>query len=433
MLDIKFIREHADKVKWAAKAKHIDIDIDELLRVDEVRRTYVQRADDLRAVQNRASQEIAQITDANMRAQKIEDMQHVKKDLRDIEEHLAESQQKFDALMRMVPNIPYEDVPQGLDESANKVLREVGKMPKFSFDARDYVQLAELHDWIDVERAAKVSGTRFGYIKGDLALLEFALVQYVMQKLSRAGFIPVVPPVLVKPEHMDAMGFLWGDMKDDIYFLEQDQLYLVGTSEQSIGPMHAGETFDEKDLPRRYGGFSTCFRREAGSYGKDTKGILRVHQFDKVEMVSFCHPDKSREEHKYLLQIEEDMMKELKLPYRVIHIATGDMGLSKAEQFDIEAWIPSEGKYRETHSASNITDFQARRLNVKYRGGLTPREGSDPPGRSTTNYVHMLNATAFAVGRTLIAILENFQQKDGSVKVPDVLAPYFGGKVMPRK
>ena len=220
-----------------------------------------------------------------------------------------------------------------------------------------------------------------------------------------------MPPVMVKPEYMDAMGFLYGDIKDDMYFLEQDQLYLVGTSEQSLGPMHAGEMLMLDKLPLRYAGFSTCFRREAGSYGKDTRGILRVHQFDKIEMVSFCDPEKSREEHRYLLGLNEAMMRELNLPYRVLHISTGDMGLAKAEQFDVETWIPSEGQYRETHSASNTTDFQARRLDIRTK---------DKDGE--TVFVHMLNDTAFAIGRMLIALIENFQQKDGSVELPDILA-----------
>ncbi len=420
MLDIHFIRENKEKVQKAIEVKHSDCDLNELLKVDEERRHYIQRVEEARAQQNVASTEIAQISDEQIRAQKIEEMQHVKRDLEDSEGHLKDIEQRYVKLMKSVPNIPYDDVPIGRDESFNVVLREEGKKPNFSFTPQDYLSLAQSHGWIDIERAAKISGSRFGYIKGDLALVEFALVQYAMKKLSREGFVPVVPPVFIKPEFMDAMGFLHGDLKDDVYFLEQDQLYLVGTSEQSIGPMHAGETLLENTLPLRYAGFSTCFRREAGSYGRDTKGILRVHQFDKVEMVSFCSPEKSREEHKYLLSLEEEIMRDLELPYRVVHIATGDMGLPKAEQFDIETWIPSEGCYRETHSASNITDFQARRLRLKLK-----KEDD------TTSIPHMLNATAIAMPRMLIALIENFQQEDGSVRMPKVLAEFLGTKKIP--
>ena len=414
MLDINFIRDNAKLVKQAATDKGVDVDIDLLLKLDEDRRKHIAARDELRAKQNAANSEIAKEKDKAKRENKIGEMQHVKKDLKDAEEHLTELQEAYSGLMRAVPNIPAEGVPRGKDESANVVLREEGKRTKFSFEPADYLTLAERHGWIDMERGAKVAGSRFGYLKGDLALLEFALIQYTMTRLVKEGFVPVIPPVMVKPEHMDAMGFLQGDIKDDMYFLEEDQLYLAGTSEQAIGPMHAGEILDYEKLPLRYAGFSTCFRREAGSYGKDTRGILRVHQFDKIEMVSFTAPEKSHEEHKFLLKLNEDMMNDLKLPYRVVHIATGDMGLAKHEQFDIETWIPSEDTYRETHSASNMTDFQARRLNIRTK-----------TGENETVYVHMLNDTAFAVGRTLIAIIENFQKKDGSVEIPKPLQKYF--------
>ena len=365
MLDINFIRENTDLVKQAAKDKGVNVDIDLLLKLDEERRMYISTRDELRAKQNAANEEISREKDIAKRDNKIGEMKHVKKDLKDAEGHLFESEQAYMDLMRVVPNIPYKEVPRGEDENANVVLREEGKRTKFSFDLVDYLTLAERYGWIDMERGAKVAGSRFGYLKGDLVLLEFALIQYTMSKLVGEGFIPVIPPVMVKPEHMDAMGFLQGDIKDDIYFLEKDQLYLAGTSEQAIGPMHTGEVLNYEELPIRYVGFSTCFRREAGSYGKDTRGILRVHQFDKIEMISFTAPGKSREEHKFLLALNEEMMNDLKLPYRVVHISTGDMGLAKAEQFDIETWIPSEDTYRETHSASNTTDFQARRLNIR--------------------------------------------------------------------
>jgi len=429
MLDIKFIRENPDIVKDAAKKKAIAVDIDRILELDKKRRDTLQVVEHLRAEQNKASHAISAEKDAKQKQELIGEMRDVKENLQDSEASLEKTEEELNNLLKQVPNIPYENVPVGRDESANVVLREIGEKPKFSFDTKDYLTIAEAHDWIDVRRASKVSGTRFGYIKGDLALMEFAIVRYAFDILTKEGFIPVLPPVLVKPEYMDAMGFLHGEAADDAYYLEKDDLYLAGTSEQAIGPMHAGEVFNDKDLPKRYVGFSTCFRREAGSYGKDTKGILRVHKFDKVEMIVFSHPDKSREEHKYLLSLNEKMMQELGLPYRVVHISTGDMGLAKAEQFDIETWIPSEDTYRETHSASNITDFQARRLNIKYKNPVQEGQGSpNEARRQGPAYVHMLNATVFAMGRILIAIIENYQTKDGEVEVPKVLQGYLGKK-----
>ena len=308
MLDSKFIRGNPDAVKDAVKKKEMKVDVDRILVLDKERRDTLQVAEKLRAEQNKASYAISAEKDTEKKQSLIGAMRDVKENLQKSEAVLEKIEGELNGLLKQVPNIPFANVPVGPDESANVVLREVGGKPKFSFDSRDYLTIAEAHDWIDIERAAKVSGTRFGYLKGDVALLEFAIVRYAMDFLTKEGFIPVLPPVLIKPEYMDSMGFLQGEAADDAYHLEADDLYLTGTSEQAIGPMHAGEVFKEEDLPRRYVGFSTCFRREAGSYGKDTKGILRVHQFDKVEMVVFAHPQKSREEHKYLLSLNEKMM-----------------------------------------------------------------------------------------------------------------------------
>jgi seryl-tRNA synthetase len=424
MLDIKFIRENPDVVKDAAQKKAMTVDVDRILALDEKKREMQKTVERLRGEQNKASAVMTGLEE-QARIEIVEKMQGVKEELQKSQKDLEKVTKELDGLLKLVPNIPFPEVPVGANEKANLVLREVGKKARFDFAAKDYMAIALLHDWIDIERASKVSGSRFGYIKGDLALLEFAIIRYALDFLTKKGFTLVLPPVLIKPEYMDAMGFLHGEAADDVYFLEKDSLYLVGTSEQAIGPMHAGEVFNEEDLPRRYVGFSTCFRREAGSYGRDTKGILRVHQFDKVEMVVFSHPEKSREEHTYLLSLNEEMMEALGLPYRVVHICTGDMGLAKAEQFDIETWIPSENTYRETHSASNITDFQARRLNIKFKSQRSTVNGQ------LSGYVHMLNATAFAIGRTLIAIIENFQTKDGDVEVPKVLQKYMGKKKIP--
>jgi seryl-tRNA synthetase len=320
--------------------------------------------------------------------------------------------------MLQIPNLPQEDVPIGKDERENKVLREVGKTPKFDFKPKDYMEISKNLDLIDVERAAKVAGTRFGYLKNEVVLLEFTLIKLAFDVLTKEGFVPVLPPIMLKAEMARGMGYLEQNDKEEAYYLPQDDLYLVGTAEQSIGTMHAGETFKEKELPKRYVAFSTCFRREAGSYGKDTKGILRVHQFDKVEMFSFCQPENSRKEHKFFLELEERLMKILKLPYRVMNICTGDLGRPAAAKYDIETWLPSENKYRETHSTSNCTDFQARRLNIRYQ----TKQGQ-------LRFVHTINGTAFSQ-RPILMIIENYQQKDGSILVPEVLQKYLNFTVI---
>ncbi len=314
----------------------------------------------------------------------------------------------------VMPNIPRDDVPAGDDEAGNVVLRDVGKKKNIA-DPKDYLALTEPAELIDVRRASKVSGSRFGYLLGPIAQLEFALVQYAQSVILKQGFTMVVPPVMIKEENMAAMGYLNGGGEDETYHFDKDKLYLVGTSEQSVGPMHRDEVFQESDLPKRYLSFSTCFRREAGSYGKDTKGILRVHQFDKLEMFSFTTPEQSDQEHLLILSLEEKLWQGLDIPYRVLNLCTGDISWPSARTYDIEAWMPGQNEYREVSSTSTTTDYQSRALNIKIE-----RNGKK-------EFVHMLNGTAFAVGRTLIAIIENYQQPDGSIKIPKVLQPYMHG------
>lgn len=420
MLDIKFIRENPEKVRAGLKNKNAKIDLDEFLRIDAERRELSKKVDDYRAFKNNFSKKIVKATPEE-KAKLLAEMKEFDKDNDKLDGRLKEADEKFQALLRLIPNLPKDDVIVGKDDSENKVLRKVGTPAKFKFKALDYMEIGERLNIIDTARAAKVSGSRFGYIKGDLAMMEFAIVQYVLHTLKKHGFTPVVPPVMISKKSMAAMGYL--DRGEDEIYKVQDDLYLVGTSEQSIGPMHMDETFDENILPLRYVGFSTCFRREAGSYGKDTRGILRVHQFDKLEMFSFTTPEESDKEHKFLLSMEEKLLKGLKLPYQVLNICTGDLGDPAARKWDIETWIPSEGKYRETHSTSTCTDYQARRLNIR----LKRKDGK-------TEYLHTLNGTAFAIGRILIAIIENCQQKDGSIKVPTVLQKYCGfKKIGPKK
>jgi seryl-tRNA synthetase len=410
MLDIKFIRENPDKVKEGIKKKQAKVDIDRLLELDKKRRELLQEIEGLKAEQNKISEQGKGSQEQREKAKEI------KWKIKDLEPVLDKVKEEFDKLMRQIPNLPLDDVPVGEGEKDNKILREEGEKPKFDFKPKDYLEIAEKLDIIDVKRAAKASGSRFGYIKGGAALLEFALIQLAFEVLTKQGFVPVIPPVMLTRKAMAAMGFLDRQVDaDEVYHLEKDDLYLVGTSEQSIGAMHMDEVFQEKDLPKRYVGFSTCFRREAGAYGKDTKGILRVHQFDKAEMFIFCQPEKSREEHQLLLAMEEKLMKLLKLPYRVVHLSTGDISASSASTYDIETWMPGQGEYRETHSTSNCTDFQARRLNVRYKS------------KDGMKFVHTLNGTAIAIGRMIIAIIENYQQKDGSIEVPEVLKKYMGG------
>ncbi|MEK7503579.1 MAG: serine--tRNA ligase [Patescibacteria group bacterium] len=409
MLDLKFIRQNQEKVKEGLAKKQVNIDIDRLLALDETRRESLQKIESLRAEQNKLGKE------------DIVKAQGIKAEIKSLEPALADIEKELNSLLRQLPNLPLDDVPVGKDEKDNVVLREEGKKPKFDFEPKDYLAISEKLDLIDVKRAAKVSGTRFGYLKGEAALLEFALINLAFDVLSKERFISVIPPVMIKTEMMEAMGYI--DTPEDRaerYFLENGKLVLVGTSEQSIGPMHQGEILEEKDLPRRYVAFSTCFREEAGAYGKDTKGILRVHQFDKVEMFTICQPEKSQEEHQLLLKIEEKLMQLLKLPYRVVHLSSGDISRPSASTYDIETWLPGQKEYRETHSSSNCTDFQARRLDIRYRSKIG------------VEYVHTLNGTAFAIGRMLIAIIENYQQKDGSIEVPKVLQKYTGFKRISR-
>ncbi len=420
MLDIKLIREHPDEVKEGCRRKGVDFDLDRLLEVDEKRRAILRKVEGLRAQQKKVSKNIYQKRGESGQPAGIDEMKDLKAQLRDSERELRPIEEEFNTLMRMIPNLPLPEVPEGRDETENVVIREVGQRPAFDFTPRDYLKIAEDLDIIDTKRAAKVSGSRFGYLKGDSVLLEFALVRLAIDTLIKEGFIPVIPPVMLNYEAMDGMGYLTRGASE-VYYVEKDDLYLVGTSEQSLGAMHMGEILDERDLPRRYVAFSTCFRREAGSYGKDTKGILRVHQFDKVEMFSFCEPEKSRDEHDLILAMEEKLVHMLGIPYRVVQMCSGDLGDPAADKRDIDCWMPGMGEYRETHSCSNCTDFQARRLNVRYRARKGDSDGTKP------RFVHTLNGTAYAIGRMIIAIVENFQQADGTVLVPDALRRYMGG------
>ncbi len=416
MLDIKFIRENPKKVKEACKKRQVKVDIEGLLKIDKEKRKVQTELEKIFAQKNKASKEIAKTKD---KKKIITEMKKIDKKGDKLKKDLKQLEDKFNELMYQIPNIPFDDVPAGKDEKDNVIMRQVGKKTKFDFEPKDYLEIAKNLDLIDIKRAAKISGTRFGFLKNEAVLLEFALENLVLDVLIKEGFSPIDPPIMIKPEMALGMGYLEQHDEEEAYFISKDNLYLIGTSEQSLGSMHAGEVFKEEELPKRYLGFSYCFRREAGSYGKDTKGIIRVHQFYKVEMFSFCQPEKSQSEYQFLLKMEERLMQLLKIPYRVIQICTGDLARPSAATYDIETWMPGQNQYRETHSTSNCTDFQARRLNIRYRDK-----------NNKLNFVHTLNGTAFATGRTIIAIIENYQQKDGSIKVPDALQKYLGFKTI---
>lgn len=411
MLDINFIRENPDIVKNACENKNIKVDVKKLLELDKQKRQLMQETESLKAEQNK----ISRSGDKSL----IEQAKEIKVKIKDLEPKLEELEKELQPLLLTLPNIPFDEVPVGKDDTQNVVVRQIGKHPEFDFQAKDYMQVAEPLDLIDTERAGKVAGSRFGYIKGDLALLEFALINLVLDTVKKEGFKPIIPPVMIKNQIARGTGYYEAGDESEAYYLPADDLYLTGTSEQSLLAMHADEVLQEKYLPIRYIGFSTCFRREAGSYGKDTKGILRVHQFDKLEMFIYSTPEQSKQEHEKILAIEEKLMKDLDLPYQVLNICTGDLGRPAAKKYDIETWLPSEQKYRETHSSSNCTDFQARRLNIRYKDK-----------ENKMQFCHTLNGTAFAIGRILIMIIENYQQKDGSIKVPEILQKYCGVKVI---
>ena len=419
MLDINFIRQNPNLVKQALKNRQIKFNFESFLDLDKKRRDFLVKIEKLRADQNKASREIARLfgkekQNAIQKAKKI--VEKIKK----LEPKLKEAEKKFANQMLKLPNIPKSDVPIGKNERDNKIIKQVGKPTKFRFKPKNHVEIGEKLDLIDVKRAAKVSGSRFGYLKNEAALLEFALVKFVFDFLTKKGFIPIIPPVIVSEKVMSGMGYLTKEGEEDAYHFEKDKIYFVGTSEQSVIPMHMNEIFVEEELPKRYVAFSSCFRREAGAWGKDTKGILRVHQFDKVEMISYTKPEDSDREHKFLLSLQEQFVQALKIPYQVVNVCTGDLAYPSARTYDLECFLPSQNKYRETHSTSTCTDFQARRLNIRFKKTQARKDT-----KTHLEFVHTLNGTAFAIGRILIAILENYQQKDGNIKIPQVLRPYM--------
>ena len=399
MIDLRQARERPDELRAALARKGAAEAFDELLAADAAVREVQPRVEELRA---------ARKVKGKPTPEQLADLERVKQELQGLEQQLTDAEAKRKQLLERVPNPPDEETPDGDSDEDAVEIRRWGDPPSFDFPARDHLALAEIYGWIDLERAAKVSGARFAYRIGDVALLELALYRFALDRLVTRGFTPVLPPVLVREEAMYGTGFFPTE-EVNIYGIERDELYLVGTSEVPLAAMRSGEILDADELPLRYAGYSTCFRREAGSAGKDTRGIFRVHQFDKVEMFVFTKPEWSRDEHERLLEIEEELVQELELPYRVVNVAAGDLGASAAKKYDIEGWFPGQARYRELTSTSNTTDYQSRRLGVRYRADekqLAP--------------VHTLNGTA-VTARAMVALMETFQEEDGSIRIPDVL------------
>jgi len=403
MIDLRAARNEPDRFRAALARKGAGELFDELLEADRAVREVQPRVEELRAKRK---------VKGKPTPEQLAELEHLKAELQSLEPQLAAVEGRRKELLDRIPNPPSDETPDGETEEDAVEIRRVGEPPSFDFPTRDHLELAEIYGWpmIDLERAAKVSGSRFAYRLGDVALLELALYRFALDRLVQRGFTPVLPPVLVREEAMYGTGFFPTD-EVNIYGVERDELYLVGTSEVPIAAMHADEIFDEDALPIRYAGYSTCFRREAGAAGKDTRGMFRVHQFDKVEMFVFCVPEHSRDEHERLLEIEEELVQGLDLPYRVVNVAAGDLGASASKKYDIEAWFPGRGGYGEITSTSNTTDYQARRLKIRARREKGPEE------------VHTLNGTA-VTARAMLAIMENFQEEDGSVVVPEVLTEF---------
>jgi seryl-tRNA synthetase len=414
MLDLKLIRSDPERVKAALARRGAADRVGELLALDARRRELLPEIEDAQSQRKILSK---QIGEAKQKGEAAEDLmakvQGLKEKIESGKAELERIEPDLNRIATALPNLPDPDAPDGMTEEDAVVVREVGTPPEFDFEPRDHLEIGTDLGLIEMEKAAKLSGSRFAYVKGDLVMLELALVRFALDLVRAEGHEPVVPPVLVREEALVGTGFLPGD-RDQIYEVPKDDLFLVGTSEVALAGLHADEILEAEALPLRYAGFSTCFRREAGAAGRDTRGIFRVHQFDKVEMFSFVEPSASAAEHERLLAIEERILTELEIPYRVVNVAAGDLGAPAAKKYDCEAWIPSQGRYRELTSCSNTTDYQARRLGCRYR----PADGESPRA------VHTLNGTAVAVGRTMIALIENRQERDGGFTLPNTLHRY---------
>lgn len=407
MLDINLIRENPDKVKESIRRRGLNVDIDHLLETDNKRRELIKEVENLRAEKNKISKQ--QTADSRRLGREV------KKKLNELEPLLKKTEEEREDVLMQVPNLLHPNVPDGKDDTENVEIRAFGGKPEYDFEPKGHDELGKNLDLIDVEKGAEVAGTGFYYLKKEAVLLEFALIQYGLKILQDANFVPVVTPEVVRKKAAEGAGFVPRREEPDIYKIESEDLYLIATAEIPLTAYHMNETLKKEELPKSYVGFSSCFRKEAGAYGKHKKGIFRVHEFDKLEMYRFALPEQSEHAFAEMVALEEKIYQGLKIPYRVVNICTGDMSAPAYIKYDLEYWSPSEKAYHEITSCSNCTDFQARRLNIRYRKD----DGS-------LDFVHTLNGTAIAIGRTLIAILENNQKEDGSVLVPEVLREYVG-------
>jgi len=416
VLDIRFVRANPELVRQAARIKRLDFDVDALLQVDADRRRLLQTTEELKAEQNRASKEIPALQ-GEPRAQRIAEMQGLVARIRELEEEQKRIADEFDRLMLLAPNVPSPDVPEGADENDNVEIRRWGEPPRFDFEPKDHVTLGTELGLVDFERAARIAGSRTYFLQGTGALLELAVLRLALDHIRAKGFTPMLVPLLVRPLAMVGTAYYPGG-EEQAYQVERDGVSLIGTAEVSLTAYHAQEILEESALPKLYAGLSPCFRREAGTYGRDTRGLYRIHQFQKVEQVVICRadPEESLRWHHAILQNSEELLQTLGLPYRVVNVCGGDLGRPQVQKFDIETWMPSRGGYGETHSASRFHDFQARRLELRYR---------DSSGR--VQFCHTLNNTVLASPRILIPLLENYQRADGSVDIPVALRPYLGG------
>jgi seryl-tRNA synthetase len=411
MIDIELIRNNTEDVKRRIARKGVNPEsIDEVKRLDKQKRALQTECEAFQSRLNLLSKEISKEF-GQKKLDLVTEASQVGAEVDKIKPRLEEMDADLRKAIMQLPNLPLDDVIDGASDKNNKTIYEKGDVKKLDFIPKDHIELAKLHDLIDFDAASAASGSRFVYLKNKLAILDFALMRFGLDEVVKKGFVPVLPPILLKKEVMEAAGYLQQG-EDEIYHT-QDDLYLAGTAEQPLLALHANQTINADKLPLRYVGYSSCFRREAGSYGKDVKGMIRMHQFQKLEMFSFVEPEKAEEEHLFIRQIEEELMQKLEIPYRVVDICVGDLGASAAKKWDIEAWMAGQNEYRETHSCSNCTEFQSRRMNIKYRSS------------AGTKFVATINGTVFSE-RPLIAILENNQNKDGSIVIPKVLVPYCG-------
>jgi seryl-tRNA synthetase len=420
MLDINLVRDKPGIVKNDLRKRGSPEKIklvDELLQWDKKRREAITHTNELKHRRNRISEEIAKLKSRGKDfSKKVEETRKVAEKIKELDEEVEKCEEKVRYLLFRLPNILHDSVPEGRNEEDNQEVRKWGSPKQFDFSPRDHIDLSLGLDLVDIDRASKVSGARFYYLKNELVQLNYALVKFALDILEKKGFVLYQPPYMLRRRGIESATDL-ADFEDMIYKIEGQDLYLLPTSEHALLALHMDEILDGKTLPLRYAGVSPCFRKEAGTHGRDTKGIFRVHQFEKVEQFVFCRPEDSWNEHEKLIANAEEIFQRLKIPYRVTNVCTGDVGSVAAKKYDIEAWLAGQGKYREVVSCSNCTDYQARRANIRYR---------DHPGEHTS-FVHTLNSTLIATERTLVAILENYQQGDGSIKIPDILVPYMNG------